>query len=134
MTKQKNNLLAIALLICCVIAGTWGIIRQNNLKNSYLFGVAKVYNYSSGGRGNAGGVWIDYILSINGKSYKGSSQYSTDDITSEVLNHCLNKTFPVIYKPTDPSISSLMLLPSDFRNKGYSFPDSLNWILTYVKD
>jgi hypothetical protein len=129
MTKQMQHLIGIPLLLFCVIGGVIGIIRQKKLKNSFTMGVARVYDYSIGGRGNAGGIWIDYILEVEGKSYKNSSLYSTNEIRTEDLKYFINRTFPVVYNPSNPSISSLMVLPKDFRNKGYVFPDTLRWIL-----
>jgi hypothetical protein len=104
------------------------------LKNSHLIGIARVYHYSSGGKGNGGGVWVDHVLELNGKSYKASSLYTTSEITSEGLNQMMNRTFPVVYNPSNPSNSHLMLSPSDFRKWGYTFPDSLRWLLPYIKN
>jgi len=133
-SKKKQNLLGILLLVFCVVAGIWGIVRQKKLKNNHVIGTARVYNYSSGGRGNAGGVWIDYVISVNGKNFKGSTRYLSNEISSGELNYFLGKTFPVVYNPSNPSISSLMLLPKDFSNRGYVFPDSLRWILPYLNN
>ena len=106
---------------------------QLSLYIGHAVGIVQVYDYSTGGRGNAGGIWIDHILEVNGKSYKSSSRYLTTDITSEGLKHLMNKTFPVVYNPSSPSNSRLMLLPKDFEKWGYSFPDSLKWLLPYIK-
>jgi hypothetical protein len=131
--KQKNNLLGFGLIALCVIGGTLGIIRQNQIKNNHLISTALVYDYTIGGRGNAGGVWIDAVLEVNGKEYKSSSHYSTTDITTEGLKQLIDKSFPAVYNPSYPSNSHLMLLPKDFKMWGYSFPDSLNWLLAYIK-
>ena len=42
------------------------------------------------------------------------------------------KLFPVMYDPEFKS-SQLLIQPSDFKRFGISFPDSLNWVLDYLK-
>ncbi|HEY1871016.1 MAG TPA: hypothetical protein VGG71_08155 [Chitinophagaceae bacterium] len=133
-SKQRNNLSVLTLLVFfCLWAGI-AILRQNKLKHNHVVGMGQIYDYSSGGRGNAGGIWIDYRYEINKKKYTGSSRYLTTEIEYRGLNHFIDKSFPIIYNPSNPSISSLMLLPKDFTKNGYTFPDSLNWTLQYLKD
>ncbi|MEO7046132.1 MAG: hypothetical protein ABI091_12555 [Ferruginibacter sp.] len=130
--KKMNNILGVVLIGFCLAAVIWGIIRQNNLKKKNEIGVAVTTNFSAGGRGNAGGIWIDYIMTLNGKKYNGSSLYLTSDISSEDLRKfILHRNFPVAYYPSNPSISSIMIIPKDFARYNYPFPDSLNWVLKY---
>ena len=130
-SKQKEYLYGGLLLMFCVVCSVWGIIERNKLRNNHLIGVARIYQYTSGGRGNAGGTWVDYMLSVNGKNYKGSSRFTTGEIHTENLIKFWNKSFPAVYYPPNPSISDLLLLPKDFKKYGYAFPDSLKWILQY---
>jgi hypothetical protein len=131
--KQKNQILGVALLAFCIIAITVGVVQNKALRENHVLGVAHIQNHSSGGRGNAGGIWIDYSINVNGINYKSSSRYLTSDIKIEVLKQLRNKSLPVLYNPSNPSISILMFLPKDFQRKGYTFPDSLRWILPYTK-
>ncbi len=133
-SKKINIVLGLALVVLCIAAGIWGIIRQKTLKNNHKVCVAYVYKYTAGGRGNAGGIWIDFTIEVNGKSYNGSSLYDMSDISSPtVAKSVLHKTFPAVYNPANPLISSLLILPKDFKKHGYAFPDSLNWLLPYLK-
>ena len=43
-----------------------------------------------------------------------------------------NKYFPVMYDPTFGA-SELLMTPTDFEKFNISFPDSLNWVLPYLK-
>jgi len=132
--KKINTVLGLMLIVLCIAAGTWGIIRQKTLKNKHKVCVAYVYKYTAGGRGNAGGIWIDYIIEVNGKTYSGSSLYRMSDVSSSTVErYVLHKTLPAIYNPANPSLSSLMIIPRDFNNNGYTFPDSLSWLLPYFK-
>jgi hypothetical protein len=133
--QQVNKIMSILLLIFCVIGAIWGIARQNSLKKNNKIGMGTVTSFRAGGRGNAGGIWIHYVFEFEGKKYKGSSRHHTYEISSSDLhNYVLNKNFPVVYNPSNPSISSLLITPKDFSRFGYSFPDSLTWILQFVKE
>ena len=95
--------------------------------------IAQVNNYVAGSS-DAEGIQISYTIEVNGKSYKGTSFYQMSDIsTSTVESTVLHKTFPAVYDPADPSKSSIMILPEDFDNNGFAFPDSLSWLLPYIK-
>lgn len=130
--KQRNNLIAVLLLGLCVAGSIWGLLRNKTLRKEHQIGTARIISFSSGGRGNAGGIWIDFVLDINGREYKASSLYSTKDFAvADIRAHMLNETFPAVYYPQNPKVSSIMIIPKDFARYGYSFPDSLNWVLQY---
>ena len=133
-SKNKNIIAGMAFIGLCIAAGTWGIIKKQKLKSKRKVCVAQITNYTAGGPGNAGAVRLDYTIAVNGKTYEGSSLYQISDLeipTAE--NSVILRTFPAVYDPADPSKSSLMILPEDFNNNGYTFPDSLNWLLPYIK-
>ena len=44
-----------------------------------------------------------------------------------------NKNFPVMYYPGLGGHTQLLIKPSDFKKFGLSFPDSLKWVLSYLK-
>jgi hypothetical protein len=134
-SKQKNNLLIIAVLTFCAVVAVIELSKERTLKKSHAICNGYIKNYNSGGTGNANGIWIDYSINVNGKTYNSSSLYRLEDLSVKLVkNHFLNKNVTVIYNPNDPSTSSLMILPKDFKENGYDFPDSLKWILPYIKD
>lgn len=132
-SKQKNKIGAIALMAFCVGLVVWGLIDRKKLQENHVLGVGQVNWISSGGRGNGGRVYIDFIIQVNGKKYKGSSSYLDTDITPKGLGLMRGKTFPCIYHPSNPSISTLLILPKEFKKEGHNFPDSLNWLLPYLR-
>ena len=133
--NQKNNLPGLIILLFCVIGGIIGITRREKLKEAHTIGIVTITDFSIGGRGNAGGVWLDYILNLRGNNYKGASRYSSEQLNGEKLTSCLvGKKFPAVYISSNPSISELLITPNDFSKYGYNFPDSLKWILKYIKN
>lgn len=130
--QQRNSMLGVVLLIFCAAGAIWGVVRQNGLKSDHKIGVGRTTNYKAGGRGNAGGIWIDFEFTVGDKKYKGSSSYQTTEISGQDLrDHILDKNFPVVYSPSNPSNSSILIIPKDFDRFGYSFPDTLRWVLQY---
>jgi hypothetical protein len=59
----------------------------------------------------------------------------TDDVLFGKIprDSLFKRSFPAVYVPNNPSISSLLITPDDFKKFGYDFPDSLVWILPYLK-
>jgi hypothetical protein len=124
--RQKNFLYGGLLLGFCAVAATIGIVRQNKLKESHVLGQATVYDYSIGGRGNAGGVWLDFAFAINGKTFRSSSLYSTSQLDAAFINkHVLKKNYPIVYNQDNPDNAHLLLLAEDFKKYGFAYPDSL---------
>jgi len=121
------------LLIFCAVIAMISIVRQNKLERTQVLTVGEIYHYSVGGRGNAGGIWIDYFFIVDGIRIEGSSRYLTNEIKYENLNKILYKKLPVSYSFKNPSISSLMILPKDFAKRGITFPDSLKSIIDYLQ-
>lgn len=110
----------------CVVAGTIGILRQKKLNEGHILGQATVYDYSIGGRGNAGGVWLDFAFTINGETFRSSSLYSSTELDASFINkHVIRKTYPIVYNQDNPAIAHLLLLAEDFKKYGYAYPDSL---------
>ncbi len=132
MSPKKNLILGMLILSFCIGGAIWGILRRNNLEKKHEVGNAVITGFYAGGRGNSGGIWIDCVIYLNGKNYTSSSRYLTSDISSDdISKYILHKSFPVVYSPSNPSVASLMITPKDFARYGYSFPDSLNWVMQY---
>jgi hypothetical protein len=124
--KQKNTIGYIAVLLFFGIWGTIAIMRQRQLSRDHVQGLGKIYRYNAGGRGNAGGIWIDYSYDVDGKKYTGSSNYSLDKIDIGIVKkYLLGNTFPIVYNPKYPGNSHLLITRQDFVKFGYNYPDSL---------
>lgn len=128
-SKRKNYLFGLLLLAFILGMVIWGFIQRNTIRKSHALTTARVYRYSSGGRGNAGGTWIDFTINVNAKTYRGTTRFLTSELSGTAIEkYLLHKAVPAVYSPEDPSISDLLLRPKDFKRWGYQFPDSLRWI------
>ena len=128
-SKTKRYLLGLLLLVFIVGMVTWGFIQRTTIRKSHALTTARVYRYSSGGRGNAGGTWIDFTINVNAKTYSGTTRFLTSELSGTTIEkYLLHKTVPAVYSPENPSISHLLLRPKDFERWGYQFPDSLLWV------
>ena len=83
--------------------------------------------------GNAGSIILRYYFFVNGRKFSSSIALLSSQISVRDCNEYLaGNYFPVAFVPSDPEISSLLVLPDDFERFGRSFPDSLYWVLSYV--
>lgn len=130
-----SKAIGVILVVICVFVAIRGIVRQNILKEDNKFGQGKIVNFISGGRGNAGGIWIDFVLVVDGRKFKGSSRMNDYNISdADFRSNILGKNFPVLYNPNNPGNSSILITPKDFSRFGCVFPDSLNWVMKYFSE
>lgn len=82
---------------------------------------------------SGGKISLEYEYKIGG-ILKYDSKL-TNEITERNCNeHFIGKTFPVIYHPEDQSLSRMLFSPDDFEYIKTIFPDSLQWVVKYLKN
>lgn len=135
MNKRKMNIvLAVGLVFISVCILVYAFVRKNTLEKNPQLGVAVTYDYSVNGRGNAGGLNIEYAFNLNAKKYKATLALTTYELSAyNCKNYFIGTSFPVVYDPSNPSNSLLLIRPKDFKRFGIPFPDSLNWVLRYLE-
>jgi hypothetical protein len=77
------------------------------------------------------GNFIEYHF-----TYNGNTVYSNGNARKEyasLKNFIIYKQFPVIFSSVSPSYNMMLILPEDFKDYNVPFPDSLNWVLQYIK-
>ena len=78
---------------------------------------------------------LNYYFEYNGENYTtySSSSGKPSDYDNIKL-FVINRTFPVLINKNNPQeYSKLLVVPEDFQEYGLQFPDSLKWILKYIK-
>jgi|SRR5579859_1373727 len=132
--KLLKTIAGILLIGFCVGLIIYNIYTGNQLDRHHVFGIAYTHTSNYGGRSNPNCTEVNYTILVNGKEYKGSSIFSFNEISASDCNrYLLGRTFPVIYTPGDPTNSQLMVTPRIYRAYGETFPDSLQWVLQYLK-
>lgn len=122
---MKRNFV-VAIIIAIVLIGfyLWGSWANYELeKNGILLNATTSHwVYGTKTRG------LEYVFFYKGKeiTYDNPFEKFVGDKDFE------NKNFPVMYDPKSGS-SQLLIEPSDFKRFKLSFPDSLNWVLKYIK-
>jgi hypothetical protein len=119
--KKKYISLFIGIFIFLILV-LFSYFEQYNLKKNKILINGEFLEYKSGGRS---GVWINYKYEFNSITYKGSK--------SKVVysRNFIGKSFPTVINSKNPSSSEMLILPEDFEEFGYTFPDSLKWVLKY---
>jgi hypothetical protein len=105
-------------------------IRGRSFIREHSMTTGVITKADGGGRGNFG-PGIKYEFQVDGRIYLGSRthsylRYSIDDF--------VGKAFPVIYRKNWYGVEDMILIvPYDFEYYGHPFPDSLIWVLPYIK-
>lgn len=116
MSRVKLDKIFGVLILIGMLAA---IINQINAvshfeKNEKLASctVSRIYN---AGPKTGYRLYVDYIYVVNGKRIVGSSGYSRDKFCC--WHNFIGKSFPVLYDSTAPSLSTIIIFPSDFDNR-----------------
>jgi hypothetical protein len=116
------------LVVGCVIFGLvllFIAFRQNRLKSHGILLNAHTLEWGVSAKM---GMDLQYEFYYNGKKiidnnatgvFRGNRNFE-------------NKYFPVMYDPMFGA-SELLITPTDFEKYSIPFPDSLNWVLPYLK-
>lgn len=136
MYKNKLKIIFLSFVILFTIGIViYALWSKNKLQENHTVITGKIINCQNGSRGNGGSLFFDYSISIANKNYNASSSYWTNELSFFAAEkYFVGKTFPVAYNPSKPSESSILITPKDFSRYGYPFPDSLKWVLQYLKE
>jgi len=109
-----------------------GFYRTYQLSHSHSLSSGYALQCSAGGKGATG--YVDFSFKLNGKSINTSCALDESEISIyDCQTYLAGKYFPVIYNPDNPSNAKMLMSVNDFKKYGYDFPDSLHWVLNYIK-
>lgn len=129
MTKTvKIAILVVVIAIIIVLASRHG----KEFRSEHLLTVGLVVKYGGGGKGNFGPD-IHYKYYIYNK-WSGNGSRRAGELPYGIGKIIVGKSFPVAYKKYWYGYEEAILItPRDFELYGHPFPDSLKWILQFVK-
>ena len=81
---------------------------------------------------SGGGIGLKYEYHVNSVLIKRSS--TRRRLGVNICNeYFVGRTFPMVYNPDNHELTALLIEPDDFKRFGYEFPDSLKWVLRYIR-
>lgn len=110
----------------------FSIPKYNQLKRDFTLSICYAYDFSPGTSYKNSLPSIYYRYYVNGKEYKGHTQLKRI-CAGDLQSHLIFKTFPVAIDRKDNTNSTALIEPETFRDFQIEFPDSLQWVLKYIK-
>lgn len=131
IAREKIGYIIIGVL--CIVGAMIVTVRnsfekKNVLENS-AYSTARIFRCKSTGKGAGVGFYYYYVVS--GTEYAGYRNYS--GVSWKMADVFLNKDFSVIYNSKEPSKNYLLLLPRDFAEFEFEYPDSLQWVVKMIQ-
>ncbi|MBN8672360.1 MAG: hypothetical protein J0L80_16870 [Chitinophagales bacterium] len=127
--KRKIGL---SVVFVIVIAYAVGLYNDYNavqiLLKSHVFTSGKITRCKFLSK-TGGALNMYYEYSVNGQVFTDFNRTQID--FSDCEQYFLSRSFPVIYNPNEKDFSVILIFPQNFKRYGYSFPDSLKWVLKY---
>ncbi|MBS1780159.1 MAG: hypothetical protein JST70_12580 [Bacteroidetes bacterium] len=130
--NKLNTIISVLVLSALIGMIIYSLFEREQLANNNCLTTGIVTQCKflprSGGR-----IGVRYHYTVNSKVFNGSSTrigLNQNDCDSLIIG----KNFPVLYNPDNNCLSALLLTPGDFKTYTYKFPDSLKWILKYIKE
>jgi hypothetical protein len=135
---KKNGLkifFLVTLILLCTLVFIIGTYDKKELSRNHLLTTGVITNCSVGSKGSSGTLFIDFSFFVDDTKYNRSTSFKLKEIAfKDCNNFFFNKNLPVVFNPENPSVCLLLITPKDFSRFGYQFPDSLKWVLQYVRE
>ncbi len=122
---------AVSIFVMPLVFIIWQCNKNNTFeKNSVIttgtvFGMETVPRYKT-----SAGTRFFYKYQVNNDVYYESSVTNGNSSRYENFN---SKTFPLLYNPSDPKESYLLVTQSDYDRFGLTMPDSMAWVREYER-
>lgn len=122
----KKSIVFCTIVVCLFLLSIiWWKKNQNGLKNNGVIVEAKILRVNFGGR-STGGFQCLITYQNETKEISSFSSISKGKVAF------VGKTFPAMYLPSK-NILEVLITPKDFKKFNIPFPDSLNWVIPYVR-
>ncbi|HEU5053030.1 MAG TPA: hypothetical protein VFT78_07945 [Hanamia sp.] len=124
--KKILNIIGVIVFLSLIIFSiVIRIIDQKDLKTHGVLVESKIIRVNAGGKTGGG---FQCIIKYKNKNKVLSSPSSL--IYGK--DFFVNKTFPAMYSP-NTDVLEILITPTDFEKFNIPFPDSLNWLLPYIR-
>ncbi len=122
----------VVVALCLVFLVMWaslGYYSGKKLRENHILTTGFVKDINGGGKGNFG-PGIVYEYDRNGETVSSSRRHGELKYSIREFG---GHYFPVIYGHNGLWYDdNILITPNDFEQYGYTFPDSLKWVLEYI--
>ncbi len=130
LTNRKSKKLSLLLFIFIIFIIYFQAYfekakRKNEIITDFQIGSAEIH---SSGFVYMRGSEVRFSFKSNKKVIKGREVSHKYD---KIYKQLIGKSFPVVFKKSDPNYNDLLIFPKDFKEYKLSFPDSLIWVKQY---
>ena len=131
MSKMKK-IVSVIILGFCIIWVVYGLYVGKRLREDHKIGTGTVISTNKAGRGKHG-PYLTYEYRIKEEFITAGNNWQEFEFSTS--HYLVGRTFPVVYRKGLLGYDDYLLItPEDFKAYGYDFPDSLNWVLKYIKE
>ena len=122
--ESKKSTLVFVIIIFLLIVGSIVFMQNRFTKNGKLMNAETLgWIYTS-----------NVTLNLQYEFYYNGTKVVRSNAFNKLMgnDHFVHRFFPVMYDP-DTKLSQLLIQPSDFKRFHLGFPDSLQWVLKFLK-
>jgi hypothetical protein len=123
--RKQDKIAVVIILFIGILSVLFLVYRNKQLKSDGVI----VYGTIIGHGHSAKSPVLEFKYSF---AYEGKIHESWSDARVDYSSDFIGKTFPVKYSPKLGS-GEMLITPRDFAKYGLLFPDSLKWVLPYLK-
>lgn len=124
MPKPNTSFYVVLVVIAIVII--FILIGKKELQTQGILLNAKTTNWASS---SYMGMDLKYEFYYKGEKLSGANAFNKFRGDPDFVDHY----YPVMYYPGLGGHSQLLIEPEDFKEYNIPFPDSLKWVLPYLK-
>jgi hypothetical protein len=122
--KNSNKIFWIFISIIILFIGFWSFYRTYELKSNHVLLTGRIIEIASTNKSSP--VFLCEIF------YEGNRKIISSTTSISKMNLFIGKYFPFIYS-NKINGGKILITPEDFNQYGILFPDSLKWVLPYIK-
>jgi hypothetical protein len=129
--SQTSWIVVLIFILFGIILSMLGHLKDYNFSKKSLISMGIIYDMESVSRKNRNTTkfyyetQFHYKYKVNGNIYNGISELKSGH--SDRYRSFKNKTFPLLYNPSDPEKSYLLITKSDYAKFVMTMPDSMIW-------
>jgi|GEM_PF-3999395 len=132
MNTVKTWSVGLLVTILAILIAVSITVKKNNnslLKSKGIIISGKIISFENAGKM---GIEVDYSFVLNNRNYR--LKRNNQKLIGKYLEYLRLKEFPLIILKDNPDLNKLLISPYDYQELNMNFPDSMQWVLPYIKE